>query len=997
MHAATPGLAAGYFVAKNNSITTASCSQTCSNPSTLISVDSIALTFTTRSNCTGRSFVHSISREPSPKQPPPEPDKNPVEGCGEGDPCSPTTGQNFQIERDFGAPTLRYVRRYNSRAFGRVREFTGAKWRSNYEKNINLIDDTDLSIGILTNPIAFVRRETGQEIQFELVNGAWVADPDITGILEQTPSGWTYRAEANLIETYDQNGRLVSQTDALGRETTLHYDGIGRLETVTGPFGRALLFAHDVLNRVRTMTDPKGNVYTYGYDSSQNLISVTYPDQTPADDTDNPVRRYHYEDLNFPNHLTGITDENGVRFASWTYDAEGRAVSSEQAGGVGRVDFVFNTDGTTTVTDARGAVRTYGLDTQFGVEKPVSVTGDQCTSCGNKASAASYDANGFLSSQTDFNGNVTEIVRDARGLELSRTEAVGTPEERTVTTQWHTDFRLPLLVTQAGKRTAFTYDSAGRLLSRTDTDTVTGRTRAVTNSYTQEGLLATVDGGRTDTSDITVFEYDLQGNLIASTNALGHQSIVTSYDANGRPLTIEDANGLLTTLAYDARGRLVSRDVGGQITLLDYDGVGNVTKTTLPDGSYLMSEYDGAQRLVALEDNLGNRTEFTLDAMGNRTAEAIRDDGGSVTRTRGRVFDLLNRLIQETGGAGQLTDIEYDLQGNVTALVDGNNKRSTNAYDGLNRLAKSIDPEFGETKFSYDARDNLLSVTDAEGLTTTYNYDGLENLISQVSPDTGTTRFTYDDAGNRISDTDARGVVANYAYDALNRLESIRFPDATKDIDLEYDVGPNGIGRLTRISDESGSTDFVYDLRGNILTEIRTIGGVSYSTAYTYDTADRIATITYPSGTIITYTRDALGRIDSVSATMDGDTRTLASNIRYLPFGPIQGYDFGNGIVLDRHHDLDYRLTDYTAGGVQDISIGYDAANNITSLTDALDGSRSQSFAYDSLNRLTHGEGVYPGCLPVRLGQSPPPSYIGCQCDYVCLRCGGEHHRQGAS
>jgi len=863
------------------------------------------------------------------------------------------------VERDFGAPTLRYVRQYNSHALERVREFSGAKWRSNFEKNINLVDDTELSIGILPNPIAFVRRETGQEIQFELINGAWVADPDITGILEQTPVGWTYRAEANLIETYDQDGRLITQTDAMGRETTLLYDGLRRLETVTGPFGRTLSFTHDSLDRVSTMTDPGGNVYTYGYDGSQNLISVTYPDETPADDTDNPVRRYHYEDPAFPNHLTGIADENGIRFASWTYDAKGRAVSAERAGGVGRVDFVFNSDGTTTVTDARGAVRTYELATQFGVEKPVSVSGDQCTTCGNEASAASYDANGFLSSQTNFNGNVTDIVQDARGLEVSRTEAVGTPEERTVTTQWHPDFRLPLLVTQPGRRTAFAYDSAGRLLSRTETDTVTGRTRTVANLYTPEGLLATIDGGRMDTSDITVFAYDLQGNLTERTNALGHQSIVTSHDANGRPLTIEDANGLLTTLAYDPRGRLISHDVGGQVTLLDYDGIGNLTKATLPDGSFLLSEYDDAQRLIALGDNLGHRAEFTLDAMGNRIGETVRDDGGSITRTRSRVFDLLNRLIQETGGAGQLTDFEYDLQGNVAALVDGNNERSTYAYDGLSRLARSVDPELGETDFVYDARDNLVSVTDAEGLATAYAYDGLENLVSQLSPDTGATQFTYDDAGNRISSTDARGVMVNYTYDALNRLESIRFPDATKDVDIEYDTGPNGVGRLTRMSDESGSTDFVYDLRGNLLTEIRTIDGVAYSTAYTYDTADRVATTTYPGGTLITYTRDSLGRIDSVSATVDGNTRTLASNIRYLPFGPIQGYDFGNGIVLDRGHDQDYRLTDYTAGSVQDVSIGYDPANNITSLTDVLDSSRNQSFTYDPLDRLAHAQGVY--------------------------------------
>ena len=89
------------------------------------------------------------------------------------------------------------------------------------------------------------------------------------------------------------------------------------------------------------------------------------------------------------------------------------------------------------------------------------------------------------------------------------------------------------------------------------------------------------------------------------TNALGQVTQITAYNANGQPTTIVDPNGLTTTLAYDARMRLTSRNVGGETTSNTYDGVGQLTKVTLPDGSYLSYTYDTAHRLTGMQDNLG--------------------------------------------------------------------------------------------------------------------------------------------------------------------------------------------------------------------------------------------------------------------------------------------------------------------------------------------------------------------------------------------------------
>ncbi|NIW57445.1 MAG: hypothetical protein GWN21_20070, partial [Gammaproteobacteria bacterium] len=844
---------------------------------------------------------------------------------------------------------LRFERHYNS-ILGIQSRREGWRWRHTYERQVFLDDTT-----------AMVLRETGRTLYFNWDGVNWIGDPDVSGWLERQVAGWRYVDEDDSVEVYDGDGKLQSITTRAGFTQTLAYDGSNRLSGVTDHFGRSLELGYDAAGDLVTVTDPAGAVYSYAYNDRGNLARVTYPDETASDPGDNPTRQYHYDDPVHPDALTGITNENGVMYVTWSYDAVGRVIANSRAGGAEAVTLSYDdAAGTTTLTDALGEVRTYSFETSHHSARVAAVSGSPCTSsCSNSFASYTYDANGYPASRTDHNGNQTTFVYDARGLETSRTEAVGTPEQRTVTTRWHPTFRLPELITEPGKTTAFRYDALGRLLSRTETDTASGRSRAVTNTYNAQGLLAAIDGPRTDVADISTFAYDLAGNGTQITNALDQVNRITLHDAHGRPLELQDPNGLVTRLTYDARGRLLARDVGGRLTTFEYDGVGDVIRTTLPDGSFLTSEYDDAQRLIAIEDNLGNRTEFSLDPAGNRIGETVRDPAGNITRTRARVFNALNRLIQEIGGAGQQTDFEYDPMGNRTAVIDGNDGRTASEYDALNRLARTIDPEAGETGFDYDARDNLVAVTDAEGLTTRYTFDGLDNLTAQSSPDTGLTQFTYDDAGNRLSQTDARGVLTTYEYDALNRLLAVQYPDATKNVGFVYDAGPNGIGRLNQMTDASGSTDFEYDIRGNLLTETRTIDGVAYRTAYAYDSADRLQSITYPSGTISSYTRDPLGRIDSVSATTGGVTQTLASNITYLPFGPMEGFAYGNGILMSREFDQDYRLTGQTATGVQDLVLGYDPAGNITSLMDGLDASRSQSFAYDGLNRLTHAEGVY--------------------------------------
>ena len=78
--------------------------------------------------------------------------------------------------------------------------------------------------------------------------------------------------------------------------------------------------------------------------------------------------------------------------------------------------------------------------------------------------------------------------------------------------------------------------------------------KIVTYTYNGVGQVTTVDGPRTDATDVTTTTYTPTGDVDTVTDAVGNATRFTAYDGNGRPISISDANGTVTTLTYDARG-----------------------------------------------------------------------------------------------------------------------------------------------------------------------------------------------------------------------------------------------------------------------------------------------------------------------------------------------------------------------------------------------------------------------------------------------------------
>ncbi len=800
---------------------------------------------------------------------------------------------------------------------------------------------------------------------------SWETDANINLTLNSQGANLIVGHPDGTEEWFNENGGFIKRVKPNEGSVfiTLGGGSSGLLPAVIADqWGHSLTYSYEN-DRLSRITDPSGAAYIYGYDALGSLTTVTYPDATQ--------RRYHYEDPNFPRHLTGITDENGARISTYRYDSRGRAISTERAvtdNGAAQEKFSVSYIGAqgATVTDPAGINRTLKLAGQEYETRLInsSNAGD------GKSIARVYDQNNRLSESTDAEGRKTSYTYNLTGQKISQTEAVGTPQERTTTYEYlsptvslPTVVRTTSVFAGAQKQTTTTYQN-NLPISITEsgyTPAGTAVSRATTMQYNAAGQVTQIDGPRTDVADVTTMEYYTCatgaecGQLKRVTNALGHVTTYDTYDAKGRVTLTTDSNGLKTAYTYDPRGRvktITTTAPGGtpRTTTHTYDFAGQLTRTDMPDGMTLTYTYDAAHYLRSVTDNVGNKIEYTYDLKGNRTKEEIKDPDGTLVRSLQTTYDARDRVAAINAG-GSLTQQVHDALGNLKQEIDPNNAEATSpvttthAYDPLNRLTETVDRLGGTTTYTYDSADRATKVTPPDSPATEYVYDDLGNLLEERSPARGTTLYIHDTAGNVLTKTDARALTAAYTYDALNRVTAIDYPGTDEDISYAYDVGPTcgaGIGRLCQVTDGSGITKYTYDAYGNLTTQTHTELGQIYTTSYAHDVANRVVSITYPDGRQVSYTRDAIGRITGINHTVNGTTTPLLTNIAYRADGLVTSQIFGNGLTESRTYDLQGRLTSQSLGSLDSRAYTYDANGNPTAI-------QAASYTYDVLDRLLQG------------------------------------------
>jgi RHS repeat-associated protein len=300
----------------------------------------------------------------------------------------------------------------------------------------------------------------------------------------------------------------------------------------------------------------------------------------------------------------------------------------------------------------------------------------------------------------------------------------------------------------------------------------------------------------------------------------------------------------------------------------------------------------------------------------------------------------------------------------------------------ISGLTGGVDPQLGSpansTFYSYDALGHLLQITQG-AQTRTYTYDSLGRALSGTAPETNNQggSVTYTDTGvpsvavspRNIPGTNTK-ITATFAYDTLNRLSSVTYNDGTPGVTLTYNppgAANNTGGRLAQVTNGVAGESYQYDVMGRLTLSAKTIGGQTYNIKYAYNTDGTPSSITYPSGRVVAFSEDAIGRVTNIQ----NNGSTLLSIGSYNAAGDILQETYGNGITGTYSYNNQQQLaglqygnsastlvsTAYNYGGAQD-------NGQIQSILDNVDSGRSASYVYDSLGRLqqaaTFGSANYP-------------------------------------
>jgi len=886
---------------------------------------------------------------------------------------------------------IRITRSYNSKTT--YDSPLGYGWAINYDKRLYTYADNS----------ATVRRECGKKYRF-----AWYSPSGFTslstdaGILVQNTDGtYSYTDIYGEKEHYDSQGRLVSMVDTKGNALVFSYTAATR-DFLFGllPYNldqsTSLIVAYDYhlskieekdasgnltgvrvdfhydsgTGRLVDMTDSTGRTVSYDHDIIGNLISVAGLVGSSA---------YGYSNAGNYHLLTSIDEGSGVYVNTYTAGKVTR-----QTHGMGIIDFEYlipyqKTRMTTYIKDSSGSL----LNTQ--------------------TKTVEFDTNGVPVKVTDTFGNITTYVResttrireeghadivtgittttaytyDSNGNTLTKTEAVGTSLEKMASYTYdpayskvQTTTILSVVNPALYSVTTNSYDPAnGNLLTTTETGfSGDGTPYMYTTTYGYDGAghVTSIDGPRTDVTDLTSYVYDpTTGFLTSTTQPIIGTTTYSNHDALGNPQTVTDPNGNSTTYTYDTNGRVSTVKAPGDTNATQYfyvsgcsscGGANKIDYILMPLGHKIDYEYDDLSNLITIIDNAGNTINYTYDSEGNRLGEETRNINGVLINTQGYLYDALNRLAQIKNFDASYTAYGYDGRGNRISVKqpnDADNVVTRYEYDALNRLTAVVQPGDVSTSYGYNSNSNLTSVTDDNGHATTYIYDDKGRVYQIVSPDTGTTTYSYDPAGNLISKTDAKEVTTTYSYDALNRLTNIDYP-ADTDIIYSYDTCWNGKGRLCSMTDASGTTTYEYLPKGKVKKETKTVDSVTHVTQYTYDQNGNLKTMIYPSGRVITYINGTVDRVQRVT----NNGVDLAKGIWYRPFGGMTSIVFDSGLQTIIGYNTGSRIISMTTstasiGTVLSLSYtGYDNNGNITAITDSLDASKNKSFTYDNLDRL---------------------------------------------
>jgi RHS repeat-associated protein len=747
---------------------------------------------------------------------------------------------------------------------------------------------------------------------------------------------------------YDLGGRLVRDTDAMGRTTKYTY------------------YADDLVHQVIQVGFHSDNttrdivLHDYSYDAAGKVVKdVAGGGKATTATTYDTVGRIA---------TTTVDPANLARKTSYTYNLNGAVTSVARTGSSSNAGTF--TPSTTETVD-------YGYDAAGRQTSQLVHNGAT-----NLTTSYGYDQRGLMTATTDPRGNVPNADRTAyttnlRYDELGRQIGATLPPvavesnggqpstQRSVVTYGLDTFGDQVATKDpVGNISRTEYDQNARPVSQiapsyTAPGVTTAITPTVTLAYDSLGHVVTETDPR---GNVTKHAYDQLGRLVR-TDEPGARTSVFQYDNNGELLQTTEPGGATTTATYDDLGRMITATQVERVpqpaaytSTYGYDDIGHLTSVTTPSGAKSTAAFDGAGEQTSTTDAAGVTTQYGFDLAGRTVL--VSD---ALSRNHWTKYDLAGRPVSTSDWKGDSTHLRdtsasYDPAGNLVSATDALNHTTTFSYNAANQITQQTQPVSDSksvtTSYGYDLAGRPSRLTDGRGnsTVTTYNSLGLAESVTEPATATGpaaTWTAAYDAAGNVVGVTAPGGVATTSTFDELNRLVKQSgggAEAATVDRVLDYDDA----GRLKSVSAPGGSITVGYDDRGDTVS---TTGGGADS-AFTYDADGRPATRTDASGKAVYHY--ASGRLASIQDGVTGVVQTA----HYNAVGDIDNLGYSSGQARAYTYDDLGRLasdTTKTAGGsvTASVSYGYDNADNLIEKdTAGTAGAGTNSYGYDYAGRM---------------------------------------------
>ncbi len=515
-------------------------------------------------------------------------------------------------------------------------------------------------------------------------------------------SGVTAAPSALTDYGYDFSGNLVLEMDPIGNLTSMTYDANGQMLTRNTAGLRTESFQYEPGGKVSSYTNPLGGVTKSFYTSTGQLSEQDNPDGSIL------KRRYQTD-----GRLSQEILRNGATWTT-TYDDANRIVTRT----------LTNVANTTLATES-----------------------------------STYDRRGNLISHTDLDGFAKTATYDGLNrIKTSTGPAVSSsnPSPQQITT--------------------FIYGTSSKILT---TQNALGEKTVTTSDALGRPVLTQVFAAGTTTNPIrtTSYTYSADHNSVTVTEGTGAGAISRTTWTNtlDQPVLTKLDDGTFTSSAYDLDGNVLSTtDALGQTNSYAYNGLNQLASQILPDGTVTNFTYDAAGNQLTRAMANGTLTQAqTYDKAGRKTGEQL-SSGSAVTRQYSYAY-------YTSGPDIGLLETVTTPRATVTKTYDDFLRPQTVTTAG------SLAETNSTTTYTYDRR-NLVtaisqsSVNNAAGPATQINrtYDGYGQLLTETVTAGGSTYTnmsqTWDAAGRRATLNDASSTLPAPLFAYAHRADGLAIP-----------------------------------------------------------------------------------------------------------------------------------------------------------------------------------------------------------------------------